>query len=148
MIVDLGNTEHFITYHEDWFVIEDLSSADVPTGTFEMIVTLTDGKNSLITDIQVLVYAAPIFEDSDSAGGAFGYFEGVTEENSGGGASNSTTITDADNSALEIQNKIIQDQVEKWRLDMFNREQELYYKQGQFQLGQYSPPEPRIKFIW
>lgn len=110
-------------------MIEDLSSVNVPTGSFELIVTLTDGKDNLITDVLVIVYAAPIFEDQ-SAAGDFGYFEGVTEENSdedGAAASNSTSTVAGSSSEEDTE---IQQEVEKWRFDMWSREQELYFKQG------------------
>jgi len=51
-----------MTYTSGGLQIEDLSSKDIPSGTFTIVVTLFDGKSSVVTNITVIVYDPPVFE--------------------------------------------------------------------------------------
>lgn len=62
LTVDLADTAEFASYQNGKIQIEDLSSPEVPTGTFTIIVTLSDGIESVITDITVIIHEATSFE--------------------------------------------------------------------------------------
>ena len=61
--VDLMDIAEFTTFVDGVLHIEDLSSPVVPFGTFSLFVTLSDGVDSLVSHITVLIYEAPIYED-------------------------------------------------------------------------------------
>ena len=61
--VDLQDTASFMSYSDGVFGIEDISAEEVPVGTYQILVTLSDGKESVVTDISVIIHDAPIFED-------------------------------------------------------------------------------------
>lgn len=70
-----------MTYQNEVFTIEDISAEAVPTGTFEVHVTLTDGHETIISKITVLIYKAPTFDDAVDEGGSV---EGVQDVNEDG----------------------------------------------------------------
>ena len=67
LTVELLDTAEFASYSNSnggMISIEDISSDLVPTGTFSILVTLSDGTESVVTDITVKIYDAPVYEDS------------------------------------------------------------------------------------
>ena len=71
LTVDLLDTAEFASYSDSnggIISIEDISSDLVPTGTFSILVTLSDGTESVATDITVKIYDAPVYEDSADEG--------------------------------------------------------------------------------
>ena len=46
-------------------VIEDVSSSSVPAGEFELSVTLTDGKESVVQAVTLIIYPAPEYENDE-----------------------------------------------------------------------------------
>jgi hypothetical protein len=63
--VDLGDTAEFMTFTDGELKIDDLSDEIVPSGTFSVIVVLSDGTESVITDITVIIYDPPVFADTE-----------------------------------------------------------------------------------
>ena len=59
LTVDLADTTDFASYQNGKIQIEDISSPDVPAGIFTIIVTLSDGIETVIKDIKVLIHEAP-----------------------------------------------------------------------------------------
>jgi len=59
--VDLQDSAEFITFNEETgeFKIEDLADPLVPSGTFMISVSLSDGKDSVVADISVIIYDPP-----------------------------------------------------------------------------------------
>lgn len=62
--VDLMDSAGFMTYKNGELRVEDLSSADLPSGTTQIKVTLTDGLNVQISNVQVIIYKAPVYESA------------------------------------------------------------------------------------
>ena len=61
LTVDLGDAGEFMSYLdvEKMFEIADLSDPEVPTGEFKVSVTISDGKDTIKSEITVIVYDKP-----------------------------------------------------------------------------------------
>ena len=61
LIVSLLNTAEFMTYDEkiSGLTIEDLADTKVPSGTFSISVSLFDGKDTVVSNILVIIYDTP-----------------------------------------------------------------------------------------
>ena len=61
LTVDLGDADEFMSYLdvEKTFEIADLSAPEVPTGEFKVSVTISDGKDTIKSEITVIVYDKP-----------------------------------------------------------------------------------------
>ena len=59
--VFLKDTANFMTFDEKIaaLTIEDLADPKVPSGTFSVDVILSDGKDTMVSNISVLIYDAP-----------------------------------------------------------------------------------------
>ena len=59
---DLSQVEDFMELRSQEFVIEDLSSPDVPSGTFYVLVTLSDGQITVESAIKVVLYEPAVYD--------------------------------------------------------------------------------------
>lgn len=119
LTVDLLEIADFATfdYEKEQIVIADISSPAVPTGTFKIHVTLTDGIETVFQEVNVLIYQAPNYgkSDDDSLEGDEG--GAVTS-----GLSENGEPLEEDNE-LTDEEKIIE-QVFDW-VEAFRRKEEL-----------------------
>ena len=64
----MSEVESFMEHVGSEFVIEDVSSSDVPSGTFTIYVSVADSVSSSTQEITVIIHDAPLIDASDESG--------------------------------------------------------------------------------
>ena len=129
-------------------VIEDVSSSSVPAGEFELSVTLTDGKESVVQAVTLIIYPAPEYENDEEEEPIEEVDIEVTE---------SEEIEPIEEEVIEeeeeevqpktkeaIEQEIIDEKVFDWREAFAEKERQMF-EAGQ--IDQFTPPEARLKYI-
>ena len=146
-----------MTYTYGGFQIEDLSSEDIPSGTFTIVVTLSDGKLSVVTDITVIFYDPPVFETieeipfeeeevDETATGEDIEVTSVVNPTGGSSGSDGNSTESAVGGELQPQTEpeVLSLKVFDWREAFKSKEKKMIESRSFFE---YKAPQPRLQFI-
>lgn len=142
--VDLTNVESFMSFNEvtKAFEIENLADAELPVGTFKVIVTLSDGTESRQFNVSIVIDDSSTEENQDEE--AQLDQDSTSTEDEADDDDDDDELTENDSSGDSAMESAVDRFVFDWRAAFLKKEDEMRASGSLFKL---KPPKPTLSFI-